>query len=162
MSYYEAFPNSQKIYVQDEQFDGIKIPFREVVLSDTELPDGRIEHNAAVRLYDTSGVYTDPHVAIDIHKGLTPSCDAFVWDRGDVERLTVPTSVYRSFRDQEPQLDGIRFPVPQLPLRAKQGRKSSIINLISLRECAVDKVSMSQCYKNGKLFKRRRIRHENN
>ena len=37
------------------------VPFREVVLSGGEAP---------VRLYDTSGPYTDDNAAIDIQKGL--------------------------------------------------------------------------------------------
>ena len=49
-------PGSQKLYV-----DGV--PFREVTLSGGEAP---------VRLYDTSGPYTDGGSAIDIEKGLAP------------------------------------------------------------------------------------------
>ena len=49
-----ALPGSHKIY-----FDGV--PFREVPLSGGEPP---------VRLYDTSGPYTDSAIGIDIQKGL--------------------------------------------------------------------------------------------
>ena len=47
-------PGSQKLIVNG-------VPFREVALSGGEPP---------VRLYDTSGPYTDDTVAIDIEKGL--------------------------------------------------------------------------------------------
>ena len=49
-----ALPGSRKLYV-----DGV--PFREVALSGGEAP---------VRLYDTSGPYTDDSVTIDIKQGL--------------------------------------------------------------------------------------------
>ena len=49
-----ALPGSNKLMV-----DGV--PFREVTLSGGEAP---------VRLYDTSGPYTDDTVTIDIEKGL--------------------------------------------------------------------------------------------
>ena len=51
-----SLPGSQKIYVGG-------VPFREVALSGGEQP---------VKLYDTSGPYTDESVAIDIEKGLRP------------------------------------------------------------------------------------------
>ena len=49
-----ALPGSKKLML-----DGV--PFREVALSGGEAP---------VRLYDTSGPYTDDSVEIDIKKGL--------------------------------------------------------------------------------------------
>ena len=52
------------------------MPFREVPLSGGEPP---------VRLYDTSGPYTDNNVAIDIQKGLSPVRRDWILARGDVE-----------------------------------------------------------------------------
>ena len=41
---------------------------REISLTDT--PTGGGEHNPPIMVYDTSGVYTDPNVQIDLNKGL--------------------------------------------------------------------------------------------
>src|SRR5689334_22083531 len=42
-------PNSRRVYVERE---GVRVPFREVSLQPTRLPDGRVEENEAVRVYD--------------------------------------------------------------------------------------------------------------
>ncbi|MGB8602151.1 MAG: hypothetical protein WCD42_08140 [Rhizomicrobium sp.] len=64
-----SFPGSQKIYVNG-------VPFREVALSGGE---------PAVRLYDSSGPYTDTAAEIDIEKGLKPLRRDWILARGDVE-----------------------------------------------------------------------------
>ncbi|HEV2650102.1 MAG TPA: hypothetical protein VGU69_02495, partial [Rhizomicrobium sp.] len=64
-----ALPGSRKVHV-----DGV--PFREVPLSGGEAP---------IRLYDTSGPYTDDTVAIDIEKGLASQRRDWILARGDVE-----------------------------------------------------------------------------
>ena len=66
--YSTHFPNSRKVHVTGSR-DDIQVPLREIKLSDTETDSGVIE-NDPVRVYDTSGPYTDPAVEIDLHKGL--------------------------------------------------------------------------------------------
>src|SRR5262245_6926352 len=68
-----ALPGSRKVHVA---VNGVDVPFREVALSGGEPP---------VRLYDTSGPYTDNAVAIDITKGLPPLRRAWILERGDIE-----------------------------------------------------------------------------
>ena len=68
-----AFPNSKRIYITGSQPD-IRIPMREIQLSPT-LTGGtkdnpQFEENEAVPVYDTSGPYGDPDVAINEWKGL--------------------------------------------------------------------------------------------
>ncbi len=48
---------------------------REISLSPTTGAFGE-EENAPVRVYDTSGPYTDPDVQIDIHEGLGRSAQS--------------------------------------------------------------------------------------
>src|SRR5215467_2871228 len=79
-----ALPGSKKIYVSG-------VPFREVALSGGEAP---------VKLYDTSGPYTDANVAIDIEKGLAPLRREWILARGDVEE-------YRG-RARRPEDDGLK------------------------------------------------------
>ena len=62
-------PGSRKLLVNG-------VPFREVPLSGGEPP---------VRLYDTSGPYTDDSIAIDIEKGLAAKRRGWILARGDVE-----------------------------------------------------------------------------
>ncbi len=38
-----------------------------------------------LRVYDTSGVYTDPTVEIDVEKGITPIRKEWIEKRGDTE-----------------------------------------------------------------------------
>ena len=52
---------SKKIHVAAKSGSGIKVAMREIQLEGGEAP---------VRVYDTSGPYTDPNAAIDIHGGL--------------------------------------------------------------------------------------------
>src|SRR5205814_4543324 len=67
----EPLPASRKIYVVGSRPD-VRVPMREIAQSDTPAAwstDGA-EKNPSIAVYDTSGPYTDPAVAIDIRKGL--------------------------------------------------------------------------------------------
>jgi phosphomethylpyrimidine synthase len=77
------FPNSQKIYVSGTRPD-MKVPMREITLTPTS---GRFkaEENPPLRVYDTSGPYTDPAILTDIHKGLSPLRSPWILERGDVQ-----------------------------------------------------------------------------
>ena len=66
------YPGSEKIYVPGKLHD-IRVAMRKVNLTDTvNIVDGErvVRHNDPVYIYDTSGVYTDPSVEIDLEKGL--------------------------------------------------------------------------------------------
>jgi len=66
----EPQPASRKVYTHGEQHPDIRVPFREITLSDPKTP--------TVRVYDTSGPYTDPDVDIDVRKGLVPIRAAWI------------------------------------------------------------------------------------
>jgi phosphomethylpyrimidine synthase len=104
---------SRKIYVPGSRPD-IRVPMREITLSGG---------NAPIRLYDTSGPYTDPDAFLDVKLGLPPLRLPWITGRGDVEELGGPTSQYRRERDEDPALGGIRFASVRRPLRAKAGRR---------------------------------------
>src|SRR5215207_10880961 len=76
-------PNSRRIYVERE--GGVRVPFREVALQPTRLPDGRVEENEAVRVYDTSGPWGDPDARCDVRDGLPSVRREWILARGDVE-----------------------------------------------------------------------------
>src|SRR5690625_7888444 len=59
----QPFTGSRKIYVTGSRPD-LRVPMREISLADTPTEFGG-EKNAPLRVYDTSGPYTDPEVSID-------------------------------------------------------------------------------------------------
>ena len=59
-----ALPSSRKIYVAPDDAPDLRVPLREIILS-----EGAGEPNLPV--YDTSGPYTDPTVTIDVNAGLS-------------------------------------------------------------------------------------------
>ncbi|MDY0265532.1 MAG: phosphomethylpyrimidine synthase ThiC, partial [Sulfurospirillum cavolei] len=79
-SYIQNFPSSRKIYIQGSRAD-IQVPMREIELSPTAKSDGTFEENPPLHVYDTSGVYTDPNVKIDLHQGLKPIRAAWIEER---------------------------------------------------------------------------------
>ncbi|HQL48185.1 MAG: Phosphomethylpyrimidine synthase [Acidobacteria bacterium ADurb.Bin340] len=117
----KPFPASRKIHVQGSRPD-LQVPLREVTLNPTRALDGNLTSNEPVRLYDTTGPYTDPAATIDLTKGLAPLRLGWIQERGDVEELERPTSYYRQLRERDAELDAIRFQAQRKPLRAKAGK----------------------------------------
>ncbi|WP_018971642.1 phosphomethylpyrimidine synthase ThiC [Rudaea cellulosilytica] len=116
-------PGSRKIHAQGSRAD-LKVPMREVQLSDTPLVFGA-EKNAPLAVYDTSGPYTDPGVRIDLVAGLAPLRANWIAERGDVETLRGLSSEFGRRRAADPKLAGVRFPHTRAPLRAKAGANVS-------------------------------------
>jgi phosphomethylpyrimidine synthase len=73
-----TFPNSRKVHVPGRLHPDVRVAMREVDLS-----PGAGE--PPVRLYDSSGPYTDPAATIDVTAGLPPLREAWIQGRGDVE-----------------------------------------------------------------------------
>jgi phosphomethylpyrimidine synthase len=113
----QPFPNSRKIYVQGSRAD-IKVPMREIRLADTSTPMGN-EKNPPIWVYDTSGSYTDPAIAIDIHSGMPALRLRWVEERGDTELLSDLSSDYGRKRARDSTLAALRFPQIPKPRRAK-------------------------------------------
>ena len=117
-----SFKNSKKIYVEGN--NNIKVPFREISLSDTASQFGAEKNNPVV-VYDTSGPYTDPAYQIDIRNGLPALRSQWILDRGDVEELDGPTSDFGQERQSDPELEKMRFNLKRKPLKAKPGQNVS-------------------------------------
>ena len=73
-------PASRKIYVPGKVHKNIRVPLREIALDPSA-------NEAPVRVYDTSGAYSDPTVKTDIRKGLPPLRTPWIVERGDVEEI---------------------------------------------------------------------------
>jgi len=112
-------PGSRKIHVEGSRAD-IRVPMREVALSDTPLVFGA-ERNAPLALYDTSGPYTDPETRIDLSAGLAPLRASWIGQRGDTASLSQLSSEFGRRRAGDAKLDAVRFPRQRNPLRAKPG-----------------------------------------
>ncbi len=138
-------PASRKIYVEtngstiNQEKHNLRVPFREIALSPSKDFDGTLQENPPVRVYDTSGVWTDPAAKCDVREGLPALRRDWIVGRGDVEeyvgREVLPqdngylTKGAEEFAKARPSKDGTQsvgkleeFPgLRRAPLRAKNG-----------------------------------------
>ena len=119
----KSFAKSKKVYVTGSRPD-LKVPFREISLSDTPSSFGA-EKNPPVMVYDTSGPYTDPDYQIDIRNGLPSLRSQWINERNDTEFLDGPTSIFGHERKTNPDLAKMRFNLLRQPRRAKNGKNVS-------------------------------------
>ncbi|EAA3794662.1 phosphomethylpyrimidine synthase ThiC [Salmonella enterica subsp. enterica serovar Livingstone] len=121
-----AFPNSKRIYVTGSQHD-IRVPMREIQLSPTLIGGSKdnpqFEENEAVPVYDTSGPYGDPDVAINVQQGLAKLRQPWIDARNDSEELDDRSSAYTRERLADDGLDDLRFTDLLTPKRAKAGKR---------------------------------------
>lgn len=110
---YDAFPGSTKIYKNSQVNKDIRVPFRQIKLSNS---------TANIELYDTSGPYTDPQAHCDITKGLPNVRAQWILDRQDTEELDQFSSIYQHQREANKALDEIRFLNHHKPRRAKTNK----------------------------------------
>ncbi|MEE1112670.1 MAG: phosphomethylpyrimidine synthase ThiC, partial [Bacteroidales bacterium] len=115
----EASNAKRKIYEKGNLFD-IEIGMQEVKLTDS-IVEGERKSNGSVRLYDTSGAYGDENITTDLKKGLPRLREKFLKERNDIQRLDEFSSVYSNLRLNDKSLDEVRFPVKNLPYKAKPG-----------------------------------------
>ncbi|MDE2617291.1 MAG: phosphomethylpyrimidine synthase ThiC [Burkholderiales bacterium] len=74
----EPFPASTKVHDAGQLHPGIRVPLREV----------RLTNGDTVALYDTSGPYTDPQASIDVRRGLPDLRGPWLAARADTEAYT--------------------------------------------------------------------------
>ncbi|OTG58232.1 phosphomethylpyrimidine synthase ThiC [Acinetobacter sp. ANC 4204] len=112
-------PASKKVYIQGSRPD-IQVPMREIELTETPTGLGG-EYNPPVMVYDTSGVYTDSNVSIDLNKGLPNVRETWIEERDDTEILDCLSSSFGQERLRDIRTAEIRFAHIQKPRRAKAG-----------------------------------------
>ena len=71
-------PASRKVYTSPAGAPHIRVPHRQIDLHESA-------NEPPVRVYDTTGLYTDPEAVIDVQKGLPRQRTAWVRARGGVE-----------------------------------------------------------------------------
>src|SRR5512138_2722274 len=103
----EALPGSRKIYVAGPS--GSQVPFREIALRPTRGLKGEVEINPPLRVYDTSGPYTDPEAEIDIRAGLPELRRPWILARGP----------YDESEPRRPNAAGLAMTRPRRVLRSR-------------------------------------------
>ena len=134
-----SLPSSRKMYVEtngstvNQNKHNLRVPFREIALSPSRNMRDEIEENAPVRIYDTSGAWTDPNQKCDVREGLPSIRRDWIVGRGDVEeyagRETLPQDNGYLTKGAE-EIAKIKdngkleeFPgLKRAPLRAKAGK----------------------------------------
>lgn len=79
------FPKSKRVYIKGTVHPDLEVPMREIELSPTNHPNGRVEENAPVRVYDNSGPWGDANFEGNVEQGLPALRRQWIMDRGDVE-----------------------------------------------------------------------------
>lgn len=121
------FPNSKKVYIQGSRAD-IRVPFREIVQTDTLTINQDAPHrtpNPPIRVYDTSGPFTDADYKVNVRRGLPRLREAWIEERGDTELLAGLSSDYGNARANDEKLRAIQFEGKHLPRKAKAGMNVS-------------------------------------
>lgn len=113
------FPNSRKVYVEGSRPD-LQVPMREITLTSTQTESG-VEGNPPIRVYDSSGIYSDADCEIDLRAGLPSLRAPWILERGDSEQLKSPSSDFGNVRFSDAQTAHLRFEHIKNPLRAKSG-----------------------------------------
>ncbi|HRQ26428.1 phosphomethylpyrimidine synthase ThiC [Hyphomicrobium sp.] len=124
-------PASRKIYVSPAEAPDLRVPLREIALS----PESG---EPPVRVYDPSGPYTDPDVAIDVDRGLPRHRQAWVLERGGVEAYEGRTIKPEDNGSVSGRHAARTFPTVHHPLRAA-GRDKPLTQLEYARAGIVTK-----------------------
>ena len=115
-------PSSKKVYVEEKD---LRVGMREVSLSPTPIQGNSpyetrgFESNPSVRVYDTSGPYTDPEIHIDVRSGIPRLRESWINVRGDTEVLDDYSSEFARERSREARLGEFRFRLRNTPRRAR-------------------------------------------
>jgi phosphomethylpyrimidine synthase len=115
---------STKVYVAGAIHPDVRVPFREIALTPTRVQaSGATTPNAPLRVYDTSGPYTDPAANIDVRAGLAALRDPWILGRNDTEayegRALRPED--DGYNDEEAAAKVERFVTTRPPRRGVEG-----------------------------------------
>ena len=107
-------PASRKVYAAPEGHPDIRVPLREINLTDPDMP--------TFRVYDTSGPYTDDNAKIDVEHGMPRIRTQWIADRNNTESYEG-----RQIRPEDNGNVGEKalardFPNQQQPLRGLSGK----------------------------------------
>ncbi|KAA2236154.1 phosphomethylpyrimidine synthase ThiC [Salinarimonas soli] len=116
---------SRKVYAAPEGRPDIQIPFREITLTDP--------NEAPVRVYDTSGPYTDESAAIDLARGLPAVREAWVAARG---HETIPGRAVRPEDNGNVSADALVAPCPA-ERTLRRGREGQFVTQMEFARAGI-------------------------
>jgi len=124
------FPASTKVYVSGQIHPDVRVPMRQINLTPTRgINGGPSETNVPLRVYDTSGPYTDPSVSVDVKEGLPRLRER--WIRGRAQA---------SYEEAEPSyrpITGHSDAGLPLPPHRKALRGSGLVTQLQLARAGV-------------------------
>ena len=92
-------PGSRKIYSSPEGHADLRVPLREIALTDGAPASSSAaagHQKKSFRVYDTSGPYTDADAAIDVQRGLPPLRARWVEARRDARQPVTQLELARA------------------------------------------------------------------
>ncbi|MEM6412049.1 MAG: phosphomethylpyrimidine synthase ThiC, partial [Pseudomonadota bacterium] len=103
-------PASRKVYTHPSDAPDLAVPHREIDLHESA-------NEPAVRVYDTSGPYTDPSIKIDVEAGLPRTRRDWIIERGGVEEYEGREIKLEDNGGAKGKYLAREFPVHHKPLR---------------------------------------------
>ena len=122
----KPLPRSQKVHVTGN--GDIRVGMREIALSPTSVQAPgdagarNLTPNPHLRVYDTSGPFTDPDIDVDVRAGIPRLREAWILARGDTEPLAAFSSSYTRRRNTDEKLEKLRFAHLRAPRRGLPGK----------------------------------------
>lgn len=95
---------------------------REITLGQRRGEYSKADGETSIRVYDTSGPYTDPQFQPDLLKGLEPLRSDWINERSDTEQLKDHSSSYACKRKGDIQLEPFRFQYSRPVREARPGK----------------------------------------
>ena len=80
---YDLNEASKKVYLKGKQYPFLEVPMREICLTDTILESGEKIKNKPLRVYDTSGAYTER--SVDVREGLGGKREGWLLEGEEIE-----------------------------------------------------------------------------
>ena len=132
----QPLPNSRKVYVTGTLHADVRVPMREIELTDTKSFNGQVEKNAPVRVYDCSGPWGDADFQGDVTQGLPALREKWIRARGDTAeyegREVKPmdngylSGKHEEYASQAEKNRLVQFPgLKRKPLKASKGNPVS-------------------------------------
>ena len=125
-----SFEGSRKVYLPGALHPDVRVPVREIALSDDKMP--------FLRVYDVTGPYTDAHALMDVGQGLPRLRTPWIVGRGDV---TPGPQVSRPGVGCHARFPGVHAPLSAKPgctptqmAYARRGMVTPEMEFVALRE----------------------------
>lgn len=133
----EPFPQSEKVYIKGN-LHNINVPARKINITTPE------DNKSSVLVYDTSGVYTDQKVDIDIYQGLPTTRSKWIEPNTQiVKESAIPPQSLTHFKDRTVRIAKDRSNVSQM-YYAKQGIITPEMEFVAIRENLLQAQANSQ------------------